>query len=244
MCTDLGCNVLSDLCAYPFTPITPRAAPVSSPPSPRGGGPVPRGPPPPVARVPLPPPPLALKCPPPPPRLAGLTPLHCPRSVSASSPAALVTSAMRCQSCAPSPHCRPRPLSGLTPLHLPRSVSASSPAALLSPAMRHQSCPPPCCPRSPGRVDPTALASECQRKFACSTTVEDLPGKNSYGQAVILQVGGGIPPESCCYSGMYSAVATERRVHVACDSARADCVCCCCGLVRRGAGLRSCLTTS
>lgn len=38
------------------------------------------------------------------------------------------------------------------------------------------------------RVDPAALASECQRKFACSTTVEDLPGKNNPGQAVILQV--------------------------------------------------------
>jgi hypothetical protein len=37
-------------------------------------------------------------------------------------------------------------------------------------------------------MDPSALAAECQRKYACSTSVNDLPGKNSAGQEVILQV--------------------------------------------------------
>lgn len=36
-------------------------------------------------------------------------------------------------------------------------------------------------------IDPAALAAECQRKFACSTSVNDLPGKNNAGQEVILQ---------------------------------------------------------
>jgi hypothetical protein len=44
-------------------------------------------------------------------------------------------------------------------------------------------------PPFPYRIDPVALASECQRKYACSTTVGDLPGKNNPGQEVILQVG-------------------------------------------------------
>lgn len=41
-------------------------------------------------------------------------------------------------------------------------------------------------------IDPTALAAECQKKFACSTSVQALPGKNNPGQEVILQV------RSCC----------------------------------------------
>lgn len=40
------------------------------------------------------------------------------------------------------------------------------------------------------RIDPALLAAECQKKFACSTSVNDLPGKNNPGQEVILQVGG------------------------------------------------------
>ncbi|KAF6250354.1 hypothetical protein COO60DRAFT_1576296 [Scenedesmus sp. NREL 46B-D3] len=36
-------------------------------------------------------------------------------------------------------------------------------------------------------IDPSALAAECQRKYACSTSVNDLPGKNNPGQEVILQ---------------------------------------------------------
>eukprot|EP00198_Chlamydomonas_reinhardtii_P001918 XP_001691254.1 predicted protein [Chlamydomonas reinhardtii] len=35
-------------------------------------------------------------------------------------------------------------------------------------------------------VDPEVVAGECQRKFACSTSVVDLPGKNT-GQEVVLQ---------------------------------------------------------
>lgn len=42
-------------------------------------------------------------------------------------------------------------------------------------------------------LEPSALAAECQRKYACSTTVGDLPGKNNPGQEVILQVRG-----ECC----------------------------------------------
>eukprot|EP00775_Hariotina_reticulata_P004819 gene4819-5066_t len=36
-------------------------------------------------------------------------------------------------------------------------------------------------------VDPTQLAAECQKKFACSTSVNALPGKTNSGQEVILQ---------------------------------------------------------
>lgn len=43
------------------------------------------------------------------------------------------------------------------------------------------------CVRVAWQVSPDVLASECQRKFACSCTVNDLPGKGQ-GQEVIIQV--------------------------------------------------------
>lgn len=36
-------------------------------------------------------------------------------------------------------------------------------------------------------IDPAVVAAECQRLFACSTSVADLPGKHNPGQEVILQ---------------------------------------------------------
>jgi hypothetical protein len=38
------------------------------------------------------------------------------------------------------------------------------------------------------RIEPAAFAAECQRVFAASTTLAELPGKNSGGHEVIIQV--------------------------------------------------------
>lgn len=81
------------------------------------------------------------------------------------------------------------------------------------------------------RVDPAALASECQRKFACSTTVEDLPGKNNPGQAVILQVIRSLG-EGGCLGLCVCACWTRRRLTFVLSC-----------LPGRAPGRRSCRTT-